>query len=335
MLAARTARGRVSCGDRQVPFLTLRPTSCGDPRSVTADDQRPPDSGTPPSSFCPRCERRSDPAAVGAVGLCYCSECERYACRFCWDGSGGDCPSCGFAFAVPVPVARPRLAAIAVPRGRPGLRPSLAAAIFVIAVSVLTLTLGGGFQPTRGTDAAIATATPALIAEVTGSPSPGRTVASEPSSGPTASQRPEAVQVTDRPAVVQTTPTTVQPTAQPTDPRGRTATPAPTPVRTARPNPTPTPVPTTRPTPVPTPVTTPAPTPPPTPTPAPTPLACKSVPNMVGMTVAAARTAWKAAGFSGQFSPIGHAQDAQTVTGQSQVPGACLPKTTKVVVTSS
>jgi len=56
---------------------------------------------------------------------------------------------------------------------------------------------------------------------------------------------------------------------------------------------------------------------------------------MIGMTVAAARNAWKAAGFSGQFSPIGHTQDAQIVAGQNQPVGACMPKTTKVVVTAS
>jgi len=56
---------------------------------------------------------------------------------------------------------------------------------------------------------------------------------------------------------------------------------------------------------------------------------------MRGMTVGAARDAWKAAGFTGQFSPIGHGQDAQIVTGQSQTAGDCLPKTTKVAVTSS
>jgi len=55
---------------------------------------------------------------------------------------------------------------------------------------------------------------------------------------------------------------------------------------------------------------------------------------MVGMTVGSARDAWKAAGFSGLFSP-GHTQDAKTVTGQDQTPGACLPKTTKVTVTYS
>jgi hypothetical protein len=56
---------------------------------------------------------------------------------------------------------------------------------------------------------------------------------------------------------------------------------------------------------------------------------------MIGITVGAARNAWKAAGFTGQFSPIGHTQDAQIVTGQSQTAGACLAKSTKVVVTVS
>ena len=201
----------------------------GTPRSVTADYRRTPDSGTPPSSFCPRCERRSDPAAVGAlVGLCYCSECERYACRYCWDGSGGDCPSCGFVFAAPVPVGRPRLAAIGVGLRRPGLRPSLAAAIFVISVSILALTLGGGFRPTRGVDGANPTTTPTEVAGASGSPSPDATPAAPPSSAASGAEQSGTVPGTDPPADPVTTPTTEQPTAQPTDPRGRTATPAPT-----------------------------------------------------------------------------------------------------------
>ncbi|MFL5672524.1 MAG: PASTA domain-containing protein [Chloroflexota bacterium] len=57
---------------------------------------------------------------------------------------------------------------------------------------------------------------------------------------------------------------------------------------------------------------------------------------MIGMTVGAARNAWKAAGFSGVFAPS-HAQGADelTVTDQNKAPGACLPKTTKVTVTYS
>ena len=105
-----------------------------------------------------------------------------------------------------------------------------------------------------------------------------------------------------------------------------------TPPGTAQPTPTPTPAPTPTPNPTPTPAPTPTPVATPTPTPDPTPTACKVVPDMVGMTVGAARDAWKAAGFTGQFSP-GHPQDALVVTGQNQTAGACLPKTTKVVVT--
>ena len=53
---------------------------------------------------------------------------------------------------------------------------------------------------------------------------------------------------------------------------------------------------------------------------------------MVGMTVAAARGAWAAAGFSGTFSPS-HGHDAMTVQSQDQTAGACLPATTTVKVT--
>jgi hypothetical protein len=57
---------------------------------------------------------------------------------------------------------------------------------------------------------------------------------------------------------------------------------------------------------------------------------------MIGMTVGAARNAWKAAGFSGLLTtnPL-HAPADATVTDQNQPVGACLPKTTKVVITAS
>jgi hypothetical protein len=195
--------------------------------------------------------------------------------------------------------------------------------MFVIAVSILALTLGGGFHPTSGIDAAVPTATAALIAEASGSRSPETTAGARPSStasAPSASstpEQPEAAEGTEPPVVAETTPTTGQTTAQPADPRGRTATPAPTPLRTPRPTATPTRAPTPAPTPITTPVATPA--------------ACKVVPEMVGNTVAAARNAWKAAGFSGAFMPI-HGHDTMIVQKQDQTAGACLPATTAIVV---
>lgn len=115
-------------------------------------------------------------------------------------------------------------------------------------------------------------------------------------------------------------------------PPGSTS-PTPTPTPGPTPTPTPDPGPTPTPTPDPGPTPTPTPTPSPTPTPTPTPV-CKVVPNMVGMTVANARTAWTGAGFTGSFSPT-NGQNNKTVNTQSQTAGACLPVTTTVSVTYS
>jgi hypothetical protein len=293
------------------------------------DERSTPDSGTPPSSFCPRCYRRSDPGALGAlVGQCYCSECERYACRFCWEKSDGDCPSCGHVFAAPVaaPIAGRMLAAIPLP----GLRPSLAALVAVLAIAVLALTLGGGFQSVSGVNDTTATATPIIVA--------GASASSAPSSSPIGSYAgvTAAPSISNDPGVVPGTqapsaPVTI--TADPTTRPDQTDTPGSTPRTTPRPPVTaaPTTRPTTAPTPQPTPVPTPAPTPVPTPAPTPPPT-CVTVPNLVGSTVAAARTAWAAAGFTGVLSPA-HGQDTKIVQTQSQSAGACLPPSTTITVT--
>ena len=98
----------------------------------------------------------------------------------------------------------------------------------------------------------------------------------------------------------------------------------------------------------PTPATTPSPTPAPsaassTPTPTPTPYptatpSCRTVPNLVGLTVSAARTAWTNAGFTGSFSPS-NGQNNKTVTNQvtnpSSAPGQCIAATASVTVTYS
>jgi beta-lactam-binding protein with PASTA domain len=64
----------------------------------------------------------------------------------------------------------------------------------------------------------------------------------------------------------------------------------------------------------------------------------KTVPNMVGISVAAARSAWTAAGFTGAFSPA-TGQDTETVASQnttpSSLPGDCLVATATVTVTTS
>jgi beta-lactam-binding protein with PASTA domain len=60
------------------------------------------------------------------------------------------------------------------------------------------------------------------------------------------------------------------------------------------------------------------------------------VPNLVGMTVSAARTAWTSAGFTGSFSPSS-GSDTDTISAQttnpSSSPGQCEPPTTTVSVT--
>jgi hypothetical protein len=64
----------------------------------------------------------------------------------------------------------------------------------------------------------------------------------------------------------------------------------------------------------------------------------KIVPNMVGLTVANARTSWTGAGFTGSFSPA-TGQDTETVASQvtspSSTPGSCLVATATVTVTTS
>lgn len=64
------------------------------------------------------------------------------------------------------------------------------------------------------------------------------------------------------------------------------------------------------------------------------------VPNMVGMSVASARSAWTSAGFIGAFTPDTTAgKDAETVASQATTPssnvGNCLTKSATVTVTSN
>ena len=124
---------------------------------------------------------------------------------------------------------------------------------------------------------------------------------------------------------------TPRPTPADATPRpGATATPGPTvPGATPTPKPPATAAPTTTPSPSPTP--SPAPTPTPTPEPPP---ACHTVPDLVGLTVGNARSAWAAAGFTGAFSPA-NGQTNRIVATQNRTPGACLPPGTSVSVTSA
>ena len=75
-----------------------------------------------------------------------------------------------------------------------------------------------------------------------------------------------------------------------------------------------------------------------TPSPAPTPPPCagkKTVPNLAGQSVAAARAAWTGAGFTGAFTPAS-GFNAETVTGQTtnpvSTPGQCIVPTATVTV---
>jgi hypothetical protein len=257
--------------------------------------------------------------AIGPrVGMCHCPSCDTFACRWCWAAYRGACPTCRDPFVVPTSAGVAVLARIGATRRRVQRAP-LAFSALVASIAVLALTLGGQFRPAGGTESP----TRPPIAEAGGSFAPSAGVV--PSGDPTASARGSAHPTGS------TKPTQTatggggapgdDPTTRPTSRvAGATATPTPTPTpRGPKPPPTP------RPTPPPTPPPTPAPTPTPTP-------ACETVPTLVGETVAAARAAWAAAGFTGAFVPVkGH--DNTTVLTQSHPAGACLPPATSIEVT--
>jgi hypothetical protein len=73
----------------------------------------------------------------------------------------------------------------------------------------------------------------------------------------------------------------------------------------------------------------------PTPEPTPVPPCTTFVPHMVGLTVSGARSAWSAAGFTGNFTPSGH--NSETVLSVQTTPGAnegdCIPPESTVNVT--
>ncbi len=72
----------------------------------------------------------------------------------------------------------------------------------------------------------------------------------------------------------------------------------------------------------------------PNPTPAPCDATHFAVPNLVGLTVSAARASWTAAGFTGSFTP-GSGHNGQTVTGQVPDVGSCRLASQAIVVTYS
>jgi hypothetical protein len=290
--------------------------------------------GEPPRAVCQRCGRPVDEGAIGTqVGLCHCMVCEVYACRWCWADADGTCPSCGVRYAPAAllavgPVDDPGVATAVVAGAvglagasgsamagrRPDIRAPLAIGTLVVALAVLGLAFGGPLGSTAGS----IEATPSPALAVTDSDAPGATgsPAATPSGDAIASEAPSGVPT----PTVRAPGTTTAPDGSTPEPLAVT----PTSIPTATPTPPPTA------TPAPTPVPTPRPTPRPTPTPSPTP-SCEVVPNLVGSTVAAARTAWTAAGFTGAFSPtLGH--NAAIVTTQDRSVGACLAPSTTVTV---
>jgi outer membrane biosynthesis protein TonB len=304
---------------------------------IVKNDVRAPESGEPPSAFCPRCLRRSDPDAIGGrVGLCYCSECSKYACRWCWNEAAGACPACAVAYPI-VAVARPRTVrrSTAAVLRRFDSRRALAAAALVMVAMVLGVTVARGIRPVGGVEGSV---------NVPASTATARTVSSSPSGDPAAPDGSTGASATPTGSGSQAadpaggtggsdgapTPRPLGPTPPATTTETPTPTPTSIPTPTATRTPTPTPTPTATPTPTPTP--TPPPTPTPSPTPTPTPPTCKTVPTLVDQTVQKARTAWAAAGFTGALqAPNGSPK--KIVKTQDQTPGACLPPSTTVVVT--
>jgi hypothetical protein len=209
---------------------------------------------------------------------------------------------------------------------RPWQSPRVPAGIGVVALLFVAFAvlLGDPFRP--ATDTALTPtsspstrATGAVAAATTETPDSDPTSAEPPTTDPT-------IAATDAPPKPAGQASTSGPGSTPLAPTGRTATPRPT-------QPAATPRPTARPTaaPTPKPVKTPSPTAAPTPQPTPS---CRDVPNLVGLTVAKARTTWTGAGFTGGFrTDPDHATGKTPVVGQNQSPGACLPPATAITVT--
>jgi hypothetical protein len=226
-------------------------------------------------------------------------------------GAAGACPGCGRTFGPWIAAAVPSGGAgeevTSVEESRPGqrnLRGPIAFGLAALAVLALAVTLGGSFQPAGG----VAGATD-LSVGVVRSPS---SASGRP--GPTPRPLPTGL-IAGAPDISSAPPGI--PAAATPVPVGTAA--GPTAVARPSPRPTPRPVATPRRTPAPTAARTPAPV-------------CLTVPKLEGLTVADARSAWAAAGFSGAITP-GNGHDGKTVLTQSAPAGACLPAATAVEVT--
>jgi hypothetical protein len=316
---------------------------------------RPP--GEAPQPFCERCGTSVEVAKLGPwVGLCHCPSCDTYSCRWCWAEAAEACPECGAVFGETLAAAPPATEALVAssPTTEALAAGTLAANALVaekLAVEETQAVPPAGEAPAT-TDLTskrvpvgigVAVLAVALVALILGNPFGSGGVGTEvgPTSspgGPTSagggprSPSPDADPTSA--SSIDPGPTATDDTAQPAG--GSAPTPRPTATPTARPGATATPQP---PGPTPTPRITPAPTPRPTPTPtstaAPTPEpspACTVVPDLVSMTVAKARGAWRGAGFTGAFTADGGGK--QIVATQSQPAGACLPPGTAIAVTT-
>lgn len=282
--------------------------------------------GDPPPPFCPRCARAVDMASIGPqVGLCHCLSCQRYACRWCWLKARGRCPMCAAPYEVWTAAAAGAggtAVAARVARRRRKLDRRAAAAIAMVAalavvVSWATASAFGLMGAAGGADVRssppalnggdVSSANPSSSGGASGEPS--ASASGLPSGSPAVSARPGQT-----PSAGAETPA---PGATPTP--AATATPAVTPAPTPRTTPPPTPRPT--------------PTPTPRPTPTPTP-GCIAVPNLVGLTVSAARNTWIGAGFTGDFSSTPTKNGNYIVDGQTPGAGACVAPASSMVVTS-
>ncbi|MEO8437601.1 MAG: PASTA domain-containing protein [Chloroflexota bacterium] len=270
------------------------------------------------------------------VGLCHCPSCNVFACRWCWADADGACPRCDFPRAITI---KPSVGGgirlgPKIPRRRERRVPIAAGALVVVA-AVLALTIGGWFRPTGAvlsvTDQPATTTADSSMAPLTStSPIDGTVTPTDPTSPGIGTPLPTDSAVPGQTASAGSTAPPPAAHATPTPPPGATPKP-PTQPPTARPTATPTP-PGSTPTPAPTAAPTPTPTAAPTPTPDPTPTpVCHTVPDLVGMTVGAARSAWTAAGFTGSFLPLG--QTNKIVLTQSQTPGDCIPADSSISVT--
>jgi hypothetical protein len=296
--------------------------------------------------YCERCGHQvGPPTKLMQVGIRMCGSCQVFACDRCWRSAAGACPGCGVLVAplLAGPLAQaPGSIGAHRQRGPSGRRAPIAAGFAAMAVLGVTLALATSLSPTGDVESALGTPAgphgggPVLAAQAPPSNSAGGGIGPV-TAQPTRSGRPSpriGLHDPGQPTNGAANPTTQPPVAHTDPPAGGgpaptaapTSTPSPVPVPTASPPTAPPVTPGPSQSPVP---TTPSPTDPATPTPTP---ACQVVPDFSGMTVGHARAAWKAAGFTGAFSPDSGLNNMIVQT-QSEPAGACLGADATIVVT--